>query len=186
MVKEVYYARKTINKDKLTVHIDEKGEYKSKKKHKHDITLRKILMNKKEAAILINTALKLNNSKNKIIPQNIELCNNRFITKSYYNKETDIIYKIKDKDIYFLIEHQSTVDYNMAKRILQYKVEIIEEFTRGRKINSRKYKIPLVEAIVIYTGKRKWDVEESIEKVQEKLEGIESKGIRRIYNNRHK
>lgn len=116
--------------------------------------------------------------------EDIELYNNRFVSKSFYNKETDVIYKMKEREIYFLIEHQSTVDYNMPKRILQYKVEIISQSTREERINSKKYKIPLVEAIVIYTGKRKWDVEEEIEKVQEKLEGSKNKGIRKLYNNR--
>ena len=37
---------------------------------------------------------------------------------------------------------------------------------------------------MIYTGKRKWNVEEEIEKVQEKLEGSKSKGIRKLYNDR--
>ena len=139
MSKTICYASKTIDKSILKVDIDEENsQYKSKRKNKHDTTLRKVLMNKKEASILINKALKLNDSDNKITPEDIELYNNRFVSKSFYNKETDVIYKMTDREIYFLIEHQSTVDYNMPRRILQYKAEIISQSTMLKRVNSKK------------------------------------------------
>lgn len=58
-----------------------------------------------------------------------------FINEYFVKRESDIIYKIKDNNIYFLIEHQSTSDRNMPERILTYSLEII----RGmRKIKMKK------------------------------------------------
>lgn len=66
MSKRTYYVRKTIDKDILKVHIDEEENNKHKRKNKHDITLRKVLMNKREASLLINKALRLEDSNNKM------------------------------------------------------------------------------------------------------------------------
>ena len=104
--------------------------------NKHDTWARAILMHKKEASIFINLALRLKD-KNKIIPEKLEPQDNRFITKSFYNKETDIIYKLKNKNAYILIEHQSTVDKHMAKRIIEYIVEIIRKDEKENKIKEK-------------------------------------------------
>lgn len=93
----------------------------------HDISLRNILMNKREMAIFLNNILSLKGTKNQINENNLELCNQNFITKSFYNKQADIIYKRKDMNVYFLVEHQSKVDYEMPKRILEYMIEILRE-----------------------------------------------------------
>ena len=45
------------------------------------------------------------------------------------------------------------------------------------KLKNKNYKIPVVYAIVIYTGNRKWNAEKEIEKRQEKLPGIGRKGV---------
>lgn len=70
---------------------------------------------------------------------------------------------MKEKDIFFLIEHQSTIDYNMPKRIVEYKIEIINQYIENSKNCKKKYKTPLIKAIVLYTGKGKWSVKEKIE-----------------------
>ena len=45
------------------------------------------------------------------------------------------------------------------------------------KLKNKNYKIPVVYAIVIYTGNRKWNAEKEIEKRQEELPGIGRKGV---------
>ena len=92
---------KNISKKTLKIPEEEISIYKNN--NIHDTTIRSILMNKKEAAIFINNALNLNKTEDELTIDNIELYNNRFVTESFYNKETDVIYKMKDKDVFFLI-----------------------------------------------------------------------------------
>ena len=88
-------------------------------------------------------------------------------------KYADIVYKIKNKNAFILIEHQSSVDIKMPYRILRYKCAIIESVIDKKRFKEQSYKIPTVIPIVLYTGKRKWkklsinDIEETIEGYQE-------------------
>ena len=66
-----------------------------------------------------------------------------------------MVYRKKGEDIFFLIEHQSTIDYSMPYRILMYCLEILKRAIDITKIGKSYYKIPMVYPIVIYTGKRK-------------------------------
>ncbi len=130
------------------------------------------MIDKKEACLFINDVARLKGTKSELKPEDIELYTNRYITKKFKDRETDIIYKMKEKDVFFLIEHQSTVDYNMPRRIVEYKIEIINQYIQNSKSSNKKYKTPLIKAIVLYTGRGKWKVKESIEETQEKLEDV--------------
>ena len=146
--------------------------------NKHDTWARAVLMHKNEASIFINLALKLK-EKDKISSDKLQLQDNRFITKSFYNRETDIIYKLENKNAYILIEHQSSVDKNMAKRIIEYIVEIIRKDEKDNNIKNTNYKLPLVIPIVFYTGKNKWTAKRSIVELQEKIPGYNSQDFGR-------
>lgn len=61
----------------------------------------------------------------------------------------------------------------MPYRILEYEYEIIRSENDYKKLGTKEYKIPAVIAIVLYTGKQKWNVKKYIEEVQEKIEGYE-------------
>lgn len=50
----------------------------------------------------------------------------KFRTSEFNNIEADVVYKIKSKNAFILIEHQSSVDIKMPYRILRYKCAIIE------------------------------------------------------------
>ena len=76
-----------------------------------------------------------------------------------------VLYKIKDKNIFFLIEHQSKIDYSMPFRLLEYEVAIIRSAIDKSKIKNKSYKIPLVMPIVLYTGKQKWNANKYLEKI---------------------
>lgn len=78
---------------------------------------------------------------------------------------------MKDKKIFFLIEHQSKIDYSMPFRILEYQVAIIRSAIDKNKIKNKSYKIPLVMPIVLYTGKQKWNASKYLEEIQEKMKG---------------
>ena len=131
---------------------------------KHDKLFKEILSDKREAIKFINYYLNLN-----LVEDEIEKYEKEFRTGKFNNIEADIVYKIKDKNVFILIEHQSSVDLKMAYRIRCYKNAIIEESVDKKKLKEKNYKIPKVIAIVLYTGRREWqnllisDIEEKIE-----------------------
>ena len=93
----------------------------------------------------------------------IEKYNSSYITKKLKNKECDIVYKIKGKELYYLIEHQTAVDKEMPKRILEYATEIMRN-----SYTKRVYKIdelPAIVPIVLYTGRRKWTVKRNVKDI---------------------
>ena len=79
---------------------EESASYTYDTNNEHDKVFRDVLSIKEEALSLINKALK----PKKEIKEEIELYNNRFITSKYKDRELDIIYKVKNKNIFFIIE----------------------------------------------------------------------------------
>ena len=91
-----------------------------------------MLSYKREACIFINKVLGLKDTEYEISIDKLEKCDTSFITKSYYCKETDVIYRRTDMEVYFLIEHQSSVDSNMPARIVEYAVEILRDIIKNK------------------------------------------------------
>ena len=133
----------------------------------HDKIFRTILDKKENAVLIINKAI---NAKIEI--KDIEKYKNSFVNKVFQNREADIVYKMKDKNIFFLIEHQTKIDYSMPFRILEYEVAIMKSAIDMNKIKTKNYKLPLVISIVLYTGNRKWNAAEYLQKSQETLRNI--------------
>ena len=128
-------------------------------------------MDKKEEAIaLINQAIKI-----KLKAEEIEKYTSSFVSKIFQNREADIVYKYKNKNIFFLIEHQTKIDYSMSYRILEYEIEIMKSAIDIRKVKNKEYKLPFVIPIVLYTGKKKWDAKRYLEESQETLDGVKIK-----------
>ena len=137
--------------------------------HQHDKIFRTVLDRKSDAIVLINKAL-----NTQLEVQDIEKYNSSFINKVFQNREADIVYKIKDRSIFILIEHQTKVDYLMPYRILEYEVAIMQSAIDLDKIKNKESKIPLVIPIVLYTGNKKWNAKKYLEENQEKIEEIEN------------
>lgn len=134
--------------------------------NEHDKLFKDLLSDKEETRKFINKFLKLPEP----LKQNeLELYNSSYITSEYKSKEADIVYKKKDEDIFFLIEHQSTVDISMPYRIKNYAVEILRTAVDKSKIHQIDYEYPLVVAIVLYTGDKKWNAKLKFEDMQKKL-----------------
>ncbi len=150
---------------------EEQEEYIYDKNNEHDKVIREILMKKEEALNLINKALKPKEE----IKEPIELYSNRFITSKYQDRESDIIYKIKDKNIFFLIEHQSTIDYSIAYRMLEYSIEIMRTIINKKESKNKTYKYPLIIPIIIYTGEEKWNAKLSMKELKEQVKWYEEK-----------
>ena len=132
--------------------------------HEHDKIMKKILSNKKEAVKFINRTVNL---QNKVTPESIEIYNKEYITDSLEIRQADVIYKLKNNNIFFLIEHQSKVDYSIPYRILEYKTEILKYNVDKERMKQKDYKMPLIIAIVLYTGKESWKVKQEFLQVQE-------------------
>jgi len=153
--KEIYFVNK----------LEEKTEqYSYEINKKYDKLMKKILT-KKEVSKLLKRYINIEVSE-----KELEEYENSYITKNYKERESDIVYKQKNKEIYFLIEHQSSIDYNMPFRILEYSIEIIREVINNKN-KTKELKYPQIVPIVIYTGHKKWDVKEKISQIQEEIKG---------------
>ena len=133
--------------------------------NKHDKLFKALLGNKYQVAKLLNKYLNL---KDELTSEDIENYSTEFITTDYKKREADIVYKIKNRNIFFLIEHQSTVDKLMPYRIRKYAMEIMQKVISNQ-IKTRNYILPKVIPLVIYTGKSKWTAPLTIEKMQEEF-----------------
>ena len=148
----------------------EKVELKYKKVYyKHDKSFKFILANKEEMAEFLGQFLGVRLKNEELEEQKTE-----FINENFEKIESDIIYKIKDTEIYFLIEHQSSIDRNMPERIIKYSLALRDATNKNNiKINNlredelkgstklKKQKDTtrlLIVPIVVYTGSKKWNV----------------------------
>ncbi len=136
--------------------------YETKEERKihneHDKLVKKILEKPREIEFVVRKALGI---KEKL---EIEEVRNEFITIDYRGKQVDLLYKIKGKEVYLLIEHQSTQDVKMPYRILEYEVQIMDR--SFRKNNYQTEKLAKVIAIVIYTGPGEWKMPQRLEEIQ--------------------
>ena len=98
---------------------------------------------------------------------------------SYIDKElsehfSDILYSIqlsgKLTYIYLLFEHKSYIDPWTGFQLLRNMVKIWENY---RKQHKNRKKLPVILPVVIYQGKQKWDLNESIGHLFEYKENME-------------
>ena len=130
-------------------------EYKlqnKKEKFLHGQLLKSILQNKKEVAGFINEFVE---PREKIRQEDLVHCTiSSYITKRYRGKEADFVYKLKNKNIFFLLEFQNEMDSKIDYRMLNYCLDIMREWTKNRK-EKRVESYPVIVPILIYTGKQK-------------------------------
>lgn len=144
---------------------EESAEYKleqAEKKYSHDKLIKNILQDTKEVAELINQFLE---PREEVKKEELVRFTNSYITKKYKAKEADIVYKLKKQDIFFLIEHQSSIDNNMPYRMLNYCLDIMREWSRNQKIG-KNTSYPIIVPIVIYTGSQKWKMPKNFKEKQ--------------------
>lgn len=143
-----------VAEDSAEYAFDDEEKVENKRKtgdKKHDKIFKDILQNKKEMAQFLNHFIGY-----KISPEELENYNPNYITKNFKYKQIDILYKVKGKQIYILVEHQTKVDYSMPYRTFNYCMEIIRGAIDEREINKVTYQYPIVIPIVLYTGNKKW------------------------------
>ena len=139
---------------------------------KHDKIFKEILQNPKEMVQFIN-----NFTNHKVNVDELEIYTENYITTDFKYKQADIVYKIKGEEIYFLVEHQTKVDYSMPYRILNYCVEIIRSAVGKQLIKNATYRYPKVVPIVLYTGNAKCKASNSFAMSQIYKEGYEDEII---------
>ena len=144
-----------------TYNLEVKTQEKNKDK-KHDKLVKTILKNPEEMAKIINEFLE---PSVEVKGENLVKYTNSYITQKYKSKEADIVYKLKNEEVFFLVEHQSTIDKKMPYRILNYCVDIMQEWVKSKKMKSQT-KYPIVVPIIIYTGIEKWKIPKNFKDVQ--------------------
>lgn len=144
---------------------EENSEYNLKKlnqKYAHDKLIKDILKNKKEAERFINQFLE---PKEEVKAENLIRCTNSYSTKKYKSKEEALVYKLKNKEMFFLIEHQSTLDNRVQYRLLNYCIDIMQEWSRNKK-QEKIYGYPIIVPVIIYTGEEKWRITKNFKEKQ--------------------
>lgn len=102
----------------------------SAKKYSKDKLIKSILADKKETEEFINKFLE---PKEKVKAEELMRYTNSYMAKRYTEKEIDLVYKLKNREVFFLIEHQSTIDYSMPYRMLNYCIDMMQEWNKSRK-----------------------------------------------------
>ena len=157
----VLYKKQYILENMALNDIEEEYQYIN---NAHDKIFRKAIDNKNDAIKIINRVLK----ENKVLINEIEKYSSSYISSKLENSEADVVYKIVNRDVFFLIEHQTKIDYSMPYRILKYELEIIESVLKDKKYKNKEYKYPIVIPIVLYTGCRKWNAKLDLRRAQVK------------------
>ena len=135
--------------------------------HSNDKIMRSILKHKAQVAVCLNKWLNIEDEY-KIQEDDLEEVTESYITTTWDDRITDIVYKDKNYDgVFYLIEHQTEINYRMAQRIAEYKNEIRRNYQKNTKFKTEKeYRAAKVIAIVLYTGDKKWDAPRTIKELE--------------------
>lgn len=177
--KDYYKYKNTFDEFNVFTIREEDEMYNYTVNNKHDKLFRDLLADKKEVVKILNKFFKF---RKEVKTSDIEPYNSSFITQIYQNQESDVVYKLKDRNIFFLIEHQSYVDYSMPYRILNYGLEIIRNAIDIEELQKDDYKYPKVIPIVIYTGNKRWNYAIEYQTIEDKIIGYEESNIDAKYN----
>lgn len=134
---------------------EESNNYQLSIPHSHNKQkriIKNILKNNEEMANFLNQFLNLNTF---IKPNELLLYKNENIRKKYINKETPLVYYLKKNNILFLVEHQSTINRNISYKMLNYCINIMQEYIQDNK-SGKNVSYPIIIPILIYTGNKKW------------------------------
>lgn len=135
---------------------EEMTEYKLENKKEQCLQgelLKTILQNKEEVTRFINQFIE---PREKIREEDlVYYTTSSYITKRYRTKEADLIYKLKNKEMFFLLECQSKIDNKIDYKMLNYCLDIMKEWTKNKK-EKKITGYPIIVPILIYTGNQKW------------------------------
>lgn len=146
-----------------------------KEESTHQNYIQSLLSDKDAIVALINRKMKIENTSKKIKKEQLKKYNKNIVITNFKDEErTNVIYKIKDKNVFFLIKYQTEIDYVMPFRILEANLAIIRnEISKGKETKNEN-QIPTIYSFVLYSGKKKWDAKLCI---KENMEVIENYNI---------
>lgn len=137
---------------------EDNSNYNIENRQRRISLIKKILEDKQEAVHLINKYLDI---REKVKKEDIDIYVSNYMNKKYKSKELPLIYKQKNTETFFLIEHLDTIESNIEYKILNYCIDIIYDWSKKKKFNS-KNNYPKVVPIIIYTGKDKWKIPKNV------------------------
>jgi hypothetical protein len=112
------------------------------------------------------------------LPPDVPVAINTLEDVLYKSLLNDISFEIGNK-LVVLVEHQSTINPNMAVRLLLYIARIYEKITSGRNVYGRKkLLIPRPECIVLYNGREAYPERGEL-RLSESFEEAASLGVPR-------
>lgn len=162
----------TINRNSIKNGVaEESKEYKADEKEeqkihqKHDKSFKDALSEPREMEFLLKEFIGIEEPKEKL-----QEYKNEFITKQYAKRQADIIYKNIEKEIYYIVEHQSSKDMEMPQRIVEYCLELMRDVTKDKMQSKEIY--PTIVPIVLYTGEGVWNIETNFAERQKNSIGI--------------
>lgn len=117
-----------------------------------------ILQDKEEIAQLINLFLE---SNRKIESKSLINYSSNYINKKIHTKDETVVYKLKNKEVFFIIEYQSILNNTMKYRTLNYCINIMQQRTKNKGLN-KEINHPIIVPIIIYTGNEKWKRPENV------------------------
>ena len=113
--------------------------------------IKNILKDQKEFAIFINDFLDINE---KIESKNLLKYDTNYICSKYKIDQSKLIYKLKNREIFFLVDEIFELDNIILYEILNYCINIMQEWNISNKIRGES-KYPVIVPILIYTGIKK-------------------------------
>jgi predicted transposase/invertase (TIGR01784 family) len=96
---------------------------------------------------------------------NLVLENTTFVPSDLRDKHSDVVWRISldgyEAYFYILIEHQSSVDFLMPFRLLNYMTQLWLRYVTdaGRDARRKDFKLPPIVPVVFYEGERKWSAD---------------------------
>lgn len=147
------------NKKAYNIDIIEKNKRISKEKKLVEMfnenienAIEKLLYDEQEVSYIINDYFKIQICD--VNSENLELLENSKIFKSLEKSKIidSQVFKVKNKDIYFIIKFEKNPNYNIPYIIFNECMELIKNLKEVS-----KEKMPIVIPIVIYVGNEKWN-----------------------------
>jgi hypothetical protein len=127
---------------------------------KHDEGYRKIMADKNSFLHFMNKYIEASWIEG-VTVEDLEQINTTYIDDEYLKRESDIIYKIESKNVFFytLLELQSEPDFSMPFRLLKYIVNLLDDVFKNTDKNTRvskSFRLPAIVPIVLYNGEGNW------------------------------
>lgn len=131
---------------------EESSKYRLQKDNTKDKKIIKnILKDKNEMANFINEFLE---SKEKIENKNLIRYDSKYISIRHKVDENKLIYKLKNKETFFIVDEVYELDNIVLYEILNYCISIMQEWNITNKIRGES-KYPVIAPIIIYAGTKK-------------------------------